>query len=256
MLRAVILHLAAFGLGALAVDREPYSQVPIWGSIEYSTAACTAASTTGTKSYSVVPIDTWTPDPTSSIWGLGARTTLETKIAARAEATHVAGNVGGQVSDRDPVGVVSTTDVTPIQSGPGDCNGKTRRFNCISPGDKWQECSSGQWSNVIPMGKLGGVETTCTNYGVHAFLQLTPLPGGRVDTPVMTGPCNPPDELSASHPKRHPLAGLYNCIWPGLEWQTCSEINTWTDPAPMLGGRHCISYGVKDYMTTDDVPFN
>ncbi|KAK4655051.1 hypothetical protein QC762_405145 [Podospora pseudocomata] len=248
MLKAVFFQLAAVCLGVLASDCEPYSEVPIWGTVESSTAPRTTSLPTTTKSYSVEPLNTWTAESTSSLWGFGVyKTTLEAKIVVRADA----GVVGSHVSERD----LSTTDATPIQSGPGKCNGKTRRFNCISPGDKWQECSSNKWSDVIPMGKLGGVTTTCTNYGIHAFLKLTHLPGVAMDTPVMTGPCNPPDKRSTSNTKRDTLAGLYNCIWPGLEWQTCSDDNTWTNPAPMLGGLHCISYGVNDYMDTDDIPF-
>ncbi|KAK4179156.1 hypothetical protein QBC36DRAFT_180956 [Triangularia setosa] len=250
MLGAVVLQLVAFGLGASASDCKPYSEVPIWGSIEPSTLASIAVSSPATKPYSVVPINTWTPDSTSSVSGLEAHTTLETRIAIRASR---AGVVGSHLSERD-TDIASILDATPIQSGPGNCNGKIRRFNCISPGDRWQECSSGKWSDVIPMGKLAGVPTTCTNYGIHPFMKLTYLPGSAVDTPVMTGACVPAGKRSVSNTKRDTAAGLYNCIWPGFEWQTCSDANTWTNPAPMMGGFHCNSWGVEDYLSTDDLP--
>ncbi|KAK0744393.1 hypothetical protein B0T21DRAFT_447626 [Apiosordaria backusii] len=258
MLGPVILKLAALGMGALASGCEPYSEVPIWGSIESSTMSSTTLSSPTTKSYSVVPINTWTPDHTPTFnseatWGLGAQSTLETRIAARATDTSLTGVIGSHVSDRDTDDTFAS-DATPIQSGPGDCNDKKRQFNCISPGDEWQECSSGKWSTTIPIGNLGGVATKCLNDGVHPFLKLSYLPGSSVDTPVMTGPCIPDAKRSVSNTKRDTAAGLYNCIWPGFEFQTCSDTNTWTNPAPMMGGIHCNSWGVEDYLSTDEVP--
>ncbi|KAK4201139.1 hypothetical protein QBC40DRAFT_223960 [Triangularia verruculosa] len=254
MLSAPVLQLAALGLGALASDCSPYSEVPIWESVESASMESTTVTYTAIKSYSVVPINSWTPNPTSSVWGLAAHTTLETRITARATHKFLAGVVGNQTTNRDVDASLASND-SPIQSGPGDCFGTTRYFNCIYPGDAWQECSSGNWSDIIPVGKVAGIATTCTNFGIHDFLELSNLPGDGVDTPVMTGLCDPVIWTTAgANSKRNIAAGLYNCIWPGFEFQTCSGWHDWTNPWPMQGGIHCNSWGVKTYLSTDEVP--